>query len=500
MVLPIVFLPVFFNSCAKKLNLDKEILYSKSSCPKPDNIEPISVNSKLSVEARSPFANAKLQLDQVSASGGAQQKLQQTNKLQAGYELSVIFRSKCLMNQDSPTANAFKLDLSNYIKNFNNSFSYHLVLEENIDKAELSSILHSDDCVVGASKSLKYKAQSVFAQEPYHMNQKAFYDSIEHSKAIELVQKDISEALNQSVKVAVIDTGVDYTHPDLKDNIIQLDSGQWGYKVSANEVVVGDPSDKSVNGHGTHVAGIIGAINGNQEGVSGLAYFAKILAINVFDNHPQGYHTKSSDVYNGIQKALQENVDIINLSVGQFSASYSEDASYLQGLLDAVTSNVLVVTVIGNTTDEYGTAEVDGVNLTVIPGIYGAAIDGVITVASIDAESNLLSEFSLYSQVYAEIAAPGAIGSEGIFSTIKSLDSSVPYGYLKGTSMAAPMVSSAAALAISILKQQGKAYSVKDLEDLIKSTAHRSYKLNCTVRDNQILNSLNLVEYLLSSP
>ena len=498
-----MFLPVVFNSCAKKLSIDKEILYSKSSCPKPENIDPISPTSnKMSAAAQTAFQNSKLQIDQASHQSFGQQKLTQ-NVLPEGYKLSLIFKSKCLKINNSNVADYFNLNLLDELDSYKNSFAVNLNLPQSIDVNELSELLNSDECVMGASTNKKYSSQSLPFSDPYFENQKPYFDSIEHVQALDKVinSEELSGALNQSVKIAVLDTGVDYNHPDLKNNVIQLNSGQWGYRASSGSVVAGDPMDRSADGHGTHVAGIIGGLAGNAEGGTGLAYFAKILAVNVFDDHDQGYYALSSDVYNGIQRAIQENVDIINLSVGQFSESHKGDASYMQGLLDAIANNILVVTVIGNDMGEYNTAQVDGVNLTVIPGIYGAAMDGVITVASVDAKTNTLSNFSLYSQVYAEIAAPGSVGegsADGIYSTTKSNSSSVPYGYMKGTSMAAPVVSSVAGLAVAILKHKGQAYSVKNLEDLLKMTAHRSYKLDCKVRDNQILNSLNLVEYLES--
>lgn len=499
LILPIVFLPVFFNSCAKKLTVDKEILYSKSSCPKPENLEPVTVNNKLSV-SQSVFQHSKLQLDSKVLSVQGQQKLQQ-DSLPAGYNLALIMKAKCLKSQSSQTLQKFGINVQKQLEEFNKTFAVNVKLEDSISKLDLASLLNSDTCVVGASTNKKYKSQALNFTDPYFENQTPYFDSIDQLQALERVanSSDLAGAFDQMVKVAVLDTGVDYNHPDLKNNILQLNSGQWGYRADNGSVVAGDPRDRSMDGHGTHVAGIIAAQADNSEGGVGLAPFVKLLAVNVFDDHDQGYFALSSDVYNGIQKAIQENVDIINLSVGQFSEGFEGDASYLQGLVDAVANNILVVTVIGNNTGEYNTAEVDGQNLTVIPGIYGAGMDGVLTVASVDASSNSLSNFSLYSQIYAEIAAPGAIGagsSEGIFSTKKSTDSSVPYGYMKGTSMAAPVVSSVAALAVAILKQKGQAYTAKDLENLLKQTAHRSYKLNCTVRDNQIVNSLNMVEYL----
>lgn len=495
---------MLFNSCAKKLNIDKEILYSKSSCPKPDNIDSISpVNNKFSVGAQSPFQVSKLQIDSNKASQAqVQQKLSQ-NLLPSGYSLSLIFRSRCLENNTSNTVEFFNLDLSQKIKNYKSSFAVNLKLREAMSESELAEVLNNDKCVVGASTNKKYQAQSVSYNDPYYENQQPYFESLEHTQALNKIMnsQELKDALNQSVKIAVLDTGVDYNHPDLKNNVLKLGSGQWGYRANNGSMDAGDPMDRSTDGHGTHVAGIIAAQAQNNEGGVGLASFAKILAVNVFDDHDQGYYALSSDVYNGIQRAIQENVDIINLSVGQFSETFEGDSSYMQGLIEAVANNILVVTVIGNDTGEYNTAEVDGENLTVIPGIYGASMDGVLTVASVDARTNTLSNFSLYSQVYAEIAAPGSVGegqTDGIYSTTKSTSSSVPYGYMKGTSMAAPVVSSVAGLAVAVLKHKGQAYSAKNLEDLLKMTAHRSYKLDCKVRDNQILNSLNLVEYLQS--
>ncbi len=206
-----------------------------------------------------------------------------------------------------------------------------------------------------------------------------------------------------SVTIAIIDTGVDYTHPELSPNVVA------GYNFVSNNTNYYDD-----NGHGTHVSGIAAAVGNNGSGIAGVAWNVKIMPLKVLDASGSGY---DSDVARAIRYAADRNVGVISMSLG--------GGGYSQTLQDAINyaygKGVVIVAAAGN----------DGTNLI----SYPAAMDHVISVAALDSSDNLAS-FSNYGQGL-DISAPGV----AIYST-------VPGGYktYSGTSMATPVVSGTAAL------------------------------------------------------
>ncbi len=208
-----------------------------------------------------------------------------------------------------------------------------------------------------------------------------------------------------STIIAVIDTGVDYTHPDLSPNVVQ------GYNFVANNTNAYDD-----NGHGTHVSGIAAAVGNNGYGIAGVDWNARIMPLKVLDAQGSGY---DSDVARAIRYAADKGADVISMSLG--------GGGYSQTLQDAINyayqKGLVIVAAAGN----------DGTNLI----SYPAAMDNVISVAALDSSDNLAS-FSNYGQGL-DISAPGL----AIYST-------VPGGFAtySGTSMATPVVSGTAALVL----------------------------------------------------
>lgn len=216
------------------------------------------------------------------------------------------------------------------------------------------------------------------------------------------------------VTVAVVDTGVQRNHPDLAGVVLS------GIDLVADNPASTDGSNDE-NGHGTHVAGIVGAIANNSIGVAGLAPGVRILPVRVLDGDGSGY---DSDVADGIVKAVDRGAGVINLSVG----GGTEAGATGQAVKYALSKNVVVVAAAGNERQ-------DGNAIS-----YPAADDGVIGVAATDS-SNKDAPFS-NTGAYVDLAAPGV----SIWSTYKGST----YKALSGTSMATPYVSAAAALARSV--------------------------------------------------
>lgn len=214
-------------------------------------------------------------------------------------------------------------------------------------------------------------------------------------------------ALGTGATIAVVDTGVEYTHPDLSGRV------DLGY-----DYVSGDTNPADVQGHGTHVAGIAAGIANNSEGIAGLAPDARILAVRVLDGDGSGYY---SWIANGIIYAADQGADVINLSLGG-----SDPSEILREAVDyATTKGSMVTCAAGN----------DGQAAISYPARYA----NCVAVAASN-QGNSLADFSNFG-VGVDITAPGV----DILSSVRGGG----YESWSGTSMATPYVSGLAALLAS---------------------------------------------------
>ncbi len=228
--------------------------------------------------------------------------------------------------------------------------------------------------------------------------------------------------------VAVVDTGVDYKHEDLVDNMWVNPNPSFGdvhgIKV-LNGLKSGDPMD--FQGHGSHVAGTIGARGNNSLGTAGVCWNVKIMACNAM-LYGSG---ASSDITECIAYARKRGAHVINMSLGGPKGFVS--AAFLAELKNCRDANMLVVCAAGNATND------NDVNLT-FPGNYSTYIDNIISVGSSTA-SDEPSFFSNYGRRSVNIFAPG--------SDIYSVNRGGGYTMKSGTSMATPFVSGAVALCMA---------------------------------------------------
>lgn len=212
-------------------------------------------------------------------------------------------------------------------------------------------------------------------------------------------------ATGSGVKVAVLDTGISLSHPDLKENI------KGGYNAI-------DPakSPEDQNGHGSHVAGTIAAVN-NSLGVVGVAPKASLYAVQVLTASGWGY---CSDIIEGLTWSINNKMQVANMSYGGSEPCNGE----IDALNQAYDAGITLVAAAGN---NYG-GEVD----------WPAKHDKVIAVTAINASGGIASFSSKGPEV--DLTAPGV----SIYSTYKKGG----YQVLSGTSMAAPHVSGVAALVL----------------------------------------------------
>jgi subtilisin family serine protease len=243
--------------------------------------------------------------------------------------------------------------------------------------------------------------------------------------------------------VAVLDSGVDATHPDLRGNIMTALGRSFVPGTAATDFT------DSIE-HGTHVSGTIGAIGNNGQGVAGVCWKAAIIPIKV--GGADGLTIDS--IINGLMYAAQSPAKVLNMSFGGPGAASPQEAS----ALDAVTrAGKLMVIAAGNENSDNDT-------VSVTPASYQTA--GKIVVAAMHGGGEL-ADFSNFGLSSVDIAAPG----QDILSTIPlsqvQNDATKAYAYLSGTSMATPMVTGAVALFWSYAPE----LSAKQVKDLVLASA-----------------------------
>ena len=232
------------------------------------------------------------------------------------------------------------------------------------------------------------------------------------------------------VNVSVLDTGIDNDHPDLMENI----AGGVGF-ANINLAKFNTEWDDD-NGHGTHVAGIIAALD-NEIGVVGAAPDVSLYAVKVLNRGGRGF---TSDIIAGIEWSVENDMDIVSMSLG--GGGYSQP---FQDVINEANDNgVLIIAAAGNggvTTETY----------------YPAAYDNVTAVAATDI-NNDVAWFS-NSGSYVDIAAPGV--------DIRSTWNNGLYNTISGTSMSCPHVTGVAALVLA----QNMSMTPSDVEDILILTA-----------------------------
>ncbi len=266
----------------------------------------------------------------------------------------------------------------------------------------------------------------------------------------------------RDIVVAVIDTGVDYTHPDLKDNLWENSDGTHGYNALNGSR---DPFDD--NWHGTHVAGTIGAAGNNSLGVAGVNWNVRIMALKFLNSFGLG---STSGAIDCINFAVENGAHILNNSWG--GGPFSN--ALLEAIEEADRAGILFVAAAGNSSGNLDSRPF-------YPASYPAP--NVIAVAATGPDDSL-ALLSSYGAASVHVAAPGA----NILSTKPGDD----YGYATGTSMAAPHVSGLAALILGF-KPELDHLTVKEI---VLSSVDRIGALNGRVKSG---GRINLYRGLLHS-
>jgi subtilisin family serine protease len=279
-----------------------------------------------------------------------------------------------------------------------------------------------------ATKGLKINDPE--SQKQYHL------DVINADKAWEITSG------KPSVKIAIIDSGIDLNHPDLKARLI-----------TGRNII--RPSQKPMddNGHGTHVAGIAAATAGNGIGVVGIAPNCSLMPIKALEN---GRGT-DIDIAEAIVWAADNDADVINISIGLYTKSKALE----RAVKYAIGKNVVVVSSSGNDSKN------SKIHLpSMIKGVIEVSATRVYLTSSKVYEK--FADFSNYGQ-QVSVAAPG----DEILSTMPTYkveltkEAGLKYGIMSGTSMASPMVAGLAAL----LKSQDSSLTPAEIKQIIEKSS-----------------------------
>jgi len=292
---------------------------------------------------------------------------------------------------------------------------------------------------------------------------------------------------SRSVVVAVIDTGIDYNHEDLKDNIWKnpgeipnngIDDDNNGY---IDDVVGWDFKDNNKDpndvtsaqnpGHGTHCAGIVGATGNNGIGISGMAQQVSMMALRFIG--PDG----SGDLMGAIKSidyAIANKADIISASWGA-KIPAAQATPLIEAIGRSNDAGIIFIAAAAN----------DGANNDVV-SMFPANADfpNVISVAASDS-SDAKPSWSNYGKAKVAIAAPG----HEILSAIPN----AKYSKLSGTSMATPMVAGLAAILQSEAKAAGNALTGPELRSLMQMTGTKvaiETACDCRIDANGAVNAL----------
>lgn len=288
-----------------------------------------------------------------------------------------------------------------------------------IDAEAVAAVLDDDDAVAEAEPNHTRTIAAAPNDTYYRKGRQRYLETSRFPAAWDLTTG------SASVTVAVVDTGVALGHPDLAPRL------KPGY-----DFVGDDASADDDHGHGTMVAGVLGAVGNNTTGVTGAAWNVSILPVKVLDSRGVG---TDADVAAGITWAVDNGASVVNLSLG----GPTSGAALQQAVAYAVGKGVVVVAAAGNVDpgdpmpDELAAADTAPVRR-----FYPAGYSGVVGVAATDWSGNF-AWFSNFGP-FVDVAAPGI----DVWTTVKGSGTAQNGSYFtaSGTSFAAPLVAATAAL------------------------------------------------------
>jgi subtilisin family serine protease len=333
--------------------------------------------------------------------------------------------------------------------------SFHIYMNP-LGKADLIK----DSCVLGVGNYGKLSLHDF--EDPMLKDQK----HLESIGAVEIA-KELSDGwLKSKVTLAVIDTGLDFTHPEFSElwtneleakGLDGVDDDKNGYvdDIHGYNFVdkTGDPSHKTSNDHGSHVAGL--AVAGLGNGIGGAGVMGKnvqLMVLNVVGTHWD--EVDLTDVEKAIRYAADKGADVINISSG----GQGEFPTLAAAIVYAINKGTTIVVSAGN-----NQLNIDETFIS--PASYAKEFPGLISVGATDTGTNQVCKFSNTGKAV-KITAPGCdttAPKSGLLSTLRNST----YGYKKGTSMASPLAAGAVAIIYSAQKDKGARPTPSEVEKLL---------------------------------
>ncbi|HEX4923009.1 MAG TPA: S8 family serine peptidase [Bdellovibrionales bacterium] len=510
---------VFLSGCsAPKTDGDSD-QPSTSSC---GSVSTASVQAQSAPKGATPLSkNPKLKLDltpvKLSPALGPQQlfvdfksqAFQDPKQIvvPAGTRLVAVVDHACTKSKGYTIGSADGSLLSERIMNkraekFQNAMfgkkihSHSVELETDMTLEALEALADSDACLTMLSSNIRFEPFVTYPPDDTSLGSQTHLPFIKYQQAYNKFFDN--PAITTTVVIAIIDSGVDVTHGEFTStrwtntgetagNGVDDDSNgyiddRFGYNFASD---IGSPAPQAwpypytgSEGHGTHVAGLAAAATNNSNGIAGvMGMNVRMMALNVFGTSPSA---DTAVIDEAIRYAIAEGAQVINLSLGGLGRVASTGVA----LQEAITAGVVVVAAAGNSNVVLNS----GTFMT--PASYGAELNGMISVGSVDAVDGARSSFSNCGNTIVEIAAPGAhdsgadTSSGGLLSTLPSGS----YGRSMGTSMASPIVAGAAGLAIGLKMRMSQAVSPAAIESSLLSTATTDSTLTPYFKNGKVLN------------
>ncbi len=334
-----------------------------------------------------------------------------------------------------------------FIQSKNIQFQNIYTFNSNLSLAGLKNFLAGTYEYIEPQKVLQ--VSEVFVNDPGFTLQEQNVD-----KQWGLVKAGFSQAWAKTVGsdanvVAIIDTGIDGTHEDL-----QTTNFVSGFNFISNQPIAAGPNNNSDdNGHGTLVAGVLGAATNNGMGVAGTNWEISLMALKALDKEGKG---DVSGVAEAIVWATDHGAQFVNLSLG--GIGFGHDTTLANSINYAFNKNVLIVAAAGNDTATTG-SNLD--QTPVFPVCDDNNFNMIIGVAATD-HNDLKPAFSNYGKNCIDVTAPGKrILSTINFDPLSQKPSPNSYAYASGTSLAVPFVVGQAAL-IKALYPQATNIQIRD--------------------------------------
>lgn len=395
-------------------------------------------------------------------------------RLKKGSRLLALVDTACASRQDDGLSNEVSAGRDRTL----NEQAYAFSLNQDMDLAELDERASNDNCVLKIGNddimhavSAESPKVTTLAAEPPKATTLSVPNDPQYSQQWHL--QDIEAAagydtfygangINSDVVIAIVDTGVNYNHVDLKANMWKGPNGTPGTDLVNRD---SDPMDDM--GHGTHCAGLAAGVSNNGVGISGvMGQHSKIMAVKVLGSDGSG---SVETIVNGVNWAAQNGANIISLSLG----AKGQNSVFGQAVSNAVSRGVTVVMAAGNDNTKMSSS------VWYSPASYAKALNGAIAVGSI-MSNNQRSQFSNYSPDYVDIGSPGS----DILSTLKD----GTYGKMSGTSMATPITAGAAALIYGLLKARGVSPTPALIESLLLDGSIKDQNLASYFKNGNRLN------------